>query len=90
MKIHGLLAAGAMLLAGTVHAQSLKGDALVKALQKGGYVIVMRHANSPREVPDKKTANPDNTETGAPVGRRGPHDCDGHGQSSAQLEDSDR
>ena len=61
MKIHGLLAAGAMLLAGTVHAQSLKGDALVKALQKGGYVIVMRHANSPREVPDKKTANPDNT-----------------------------
>jgi phosphohistidine phosphatase SixA len=63
MKIYGLLLTGAatMLLTGVAHAQTLKGDALVKALQKGGYVIVMRHANSPREVPDKKTANPDNT-----------------------------
>src|SRR5690348_10760998 len=41
--------------------QTLSGDALVKALRQGGYVIVMRHASSPREVPDKKTANPDNT-----------------------------
>ena len=44
-----------------VHAQNLHGDALVKALRQGGYVIVMRHASSPREVPDKQTANPDNT-----------------------------
>lgn len=42
-------------------AQMLSGDALVQALRKGGYVIVMRHASSPREVPDKATANPDNT-----------------------------
>ena len=42
-------------------AQQLNGDALVQALQKGGYVIVMRHASSPREVPDKSKANPDNT-----------------------------
>ena len=33
---------------------------LVNALRQGGYVIVMRHASSPREVPDKQTANPDN------------------------------
>jgi phosphohistidine phosphatase SixA len=59
MKIYGLLLT--MLLTDVAHAQTLKGDALVKALQKGGYVIVMRHANSPREVPDKKAANPDNT-----------------------------
>ena len=39
---------------------SPRGDALVRALQRGGYVIVMRHASSPREVPDKQTANPDN------------------------------
>jgi len=31
--------------------QTLSGDALVKALQKGGYVIVMRHASSPNAVP---------------------------------------
>lgn len=33
---------------------------LVGALRTGGYVIVMRHASSPREAPDKATANPDN------------------------------
>jgi phosphohistidine phosphatase SixA len=52
--------AAAMLFTGAVHAQTLQGGALVKALQKGGYVIVMRHTSSPREVPDKKAANPDN------------------------------
>jgi len=49
-----------MLLTGTAHAQPLHGAAAVKALQQGGYVIVMRHASSPREAPDKKTANADN------------------------------
>jgi phosphohistidine phosphatase SixA len=33
---------------------------LVAALRSGGQVIVMRHASSPREAPDKATANPDN------------------------------
>src|SRR5580658_579508 len=50
-----------LLLAAAAHAQTLQGHTLVEALQKGGYVIVMRHANSPREVPDAKSANPDNT-----------------------------
>jgi len=56
-------ALGILLLAASAHAQMLTGDALVKALQHGGYVIVMRHASSPREVPDKATANPDNTKS---------------------------
>ena len=47
-------------LAGAASSQTLQGDALVKALRQGGYVIVMRHARSPLEVPDKQTANPDN------------------------------
>ena len=47
--------------AGTALAQDLHGEALVKALQKGGYVLVMRHASSPREVPDKQAANLDNS-----------------------------
>jgi phosphohistidine phosphatase SixA len=51
----------ALALTGAVNAQQLQGDALVKALRQGGYVIVMRHASSPRDVPDKATANPDNT-----------------------------
>jgi phosphohistidine phosphatase SixA len=51
---------GILLLAGAGHAQTLHGEALVKALRQGGYVIAMRHASSPREVPDKQTANADN------------------------------
>ena len=51
----------AALLATLAPAQTLQGDALVKALRQGGYVIVMRHTSSPREVPNKQTANPDNT-----------------------------
>src|SRR6266567_3985459 len=54
-------AAAMIWLAGTAHAQDLRGETLVKALQKGGYVLVMRHASSPREAPDKRTANPDNS-----------------------------
>ena len=44
-----------------VAAQGLSGSELVNALRRGGYVIVMRHASSPREVPDARTAQPDNT-----------------------------
>lgn len=34
---------------------------MVKALQHGGCVIVMRHASSPREAPDRASADPENT-----------------------------
>jgi phosphohistidine phosphatase SixA len=50
-----------LLTATAAQAQLLSGEALVRTLRQGGYVIVMRHASSPREVPDKQTANPDNT-----------------------------
>ena len=53
-------AASLLFATGVVQAQSLSGDALVKALRQGGYVIVLRHASSPREVPDRQTANADN------------------------------
>jgi len=45
---------------GPGQAQTLPGDALAKALRQGGYVILMRHANSPRETPGREAANPDN------------------------------
>ena len=65
MAIHTLTRrAGIALFAITaipvLHAENLQGDALVKALRKGGYVILMRHASSPREAPDKQHANADN------------------------------
>jgi len=61
MKSLVCLSAALALVSGTAAAQTLSGEALVKALRQGGYVIVMRHASSPRDVPDKQTANPDNT-----------------------------
>ena len=54
------LCAGLALLQGPLHAQALSGDRLVDALRHGGYVVVMRHASSPREVPDKQTADAEN------------------------------
>lgn len=41
-------------------AQTLTSGALVEALRRGGYVLVMRHTSSPREGPTKASANPDN------------------------------
>jgi len=49
-----------LLLARSAPAQMLSGAALVQALRHGGYVLVVRHASSPREAPDKQTANADN------------------------------
>jgi phosphohistidine phosphatase SixA len=51
-----------LLAAGSASAQQLQGKALVDALQHGGYVILMRHANSPRELPTAQTADPENTQ----------------------------
>lgn len=38
-------------------AQTLSGAALVKALQAGGHVIVMRHASSPSQIPEKPNSD---------------------------------
>jgi phosphohistidine phosphatase SixA len=58
----------------TLHAQAPASNALVNQLRQGGYVLVMRHASSPRQVPTKDTANPDNTKLERQLdeaGRRG-------------------
>jgi phosphohistidine phosphatase SixA len=67
MRMHARAAKGCAVVAvatalsvGPVWGQALSGDALVTALRAGGHVLVMRHASSPRQVPDDKTANPDN------------------------------
>jgi phosphohistidine phosphatase SixA len=46
---------------GPAGAQQLAGQALVDALRQGGYVLVIRHANSPAAVPDRASADPENT-----------------------------
>jgi phosphohistidine phosphatase SixA len=56
----GWIAAAIMLFTLSAPAQTLHGEALIKALRQGGYVIVMRHTSSPREAPSKQSANADN------------------------------
>ncbi len=60
MKSHAWLIPAVLLATGAAPAQTLSGEALVKALRQGGYVIVMRHTSSPREAPAKQSANADN------------------------------
>jgi phosphohistidine phosphatase SixA len=42
------------------HSGLVSGQNLATALRTGGYVILMRHASSPRNPPDASTANTDN------------------------------
>lgn len=53
---------GLLLAATSTLGQSapLASSPLLAGLQKGGQVIVMRHASSPTALPDKAAANPDN------------------------------
>ena len=57
----GRLLLAVMAFGAVVHAQTLSGSALVRALKTGGFVLVMRHASSPTQVPDARTADPENT-----------------------------
>ena len=56
-----MAAAVAIAASGGAWAQSLSGGELVSALRQGGYVLVMRHANSPQTRPDSTIAAPGNT-----------------------------
>jgi phosphohistidine phosphatase SixA len=44
----------------TVHAQTMPKSELISRLRQGGFVLVMRHASSPREAPSASSANADN------------------------------
>ncbi len=43
-----------------IEGQTLTGDQLAARLRQGGFVLVMRHASSPREAPTREAANIDN------------------------------
>jgi phosphohistidine phosphatase SixA len=76
---------GVLLAAGTANAQSASGETLVRTLQKGGYIIVMRHTSSPREVPDKQTANPDNVKPERQLDAEGRATATAFGDALRQL-----
>jgi phosphohistidine phosphatase SixA len=54
------LAASLIALASASNAQTLSGVTLANALRQGGYVLVMRHTNSPAQPPAKDAADAEN------------------------------
>jgi phosphohistidine phosphatase SixA len=73
------------LASGHVGAQTLAGSELVAALRKGGYVIVVRHARSPREAPDERTANADNATRERQLDEGGRADAMAMGKAMREL-----
>ena len=66
-----LAAAIALVSTSESRAQTLSADRLVASLRQGGCVLVMRHASSPREAPDRQTANSDNVKMERQLDERG-------------------
>jgi phosphohistidine phosphatase SixA len=81
----GWIAAAIMLVTLSSPAQPLHGDALVKALRQGGYVIVMRHTSSPREAPTKQIAKADNVKGERQLDETGRVTAIAMGQSIREL-----
>ena len=50
------------IVSGSSHGQTASPESIAEMLRDGGYVLVMRHASSPREVPNQRARNPRNTE----------------------------
>jgi len=76
----------ALVLSGFGFAQALSEDALVGALREGGYIIVMRHASSPRQVPNANTARPDNLNRERQLDETGRNDAMAMGASVRRLD----
>jgi phosphohistidine phosphatase SixA len=55
------------------------------ALRHGGYVLVMRHASSPREIPERAAADPDNTTPERQLDEAGRRSAAAMGQALRQL-----
>lgn len=66
-------------------AQAPVAQDLVEALQDGGLVIVMRHANSPRQLPDAASADPANVNRERQLDEQGRNDAMAFGQALLRL-----
>ena len=66
--------------------QGLDDGALVDALRQGGYVIVMRHASSPRERPDTQSAAAGNSDRERQLDEEGRETARSMGAALRELE----
>ncbi len=72
-------------LTSAAHAQTLAGPALVEALQSGGSYIAMRHASSPRALPDAASARPGNVDRERQLDEAGRASAAAMGEALRQL-----
>jgi phosphohistidine phosphatase SixA len=70
---------------GRAHAQPLSGKDLTTALQTGSFVILMRHASSPRTPPEPAQANPDNLQHERQLDDQGRASARAMGEALRQL-----
>jgi len=66
-------------------AAQTQGDYLLRALRRGGYVIVMRHASSPTEAPSMQTAEVDNVNLERQLDENGRTSAAGMGKALRDL-----
>jgi len=67
-------------------AQTLDDEELIRALQEGGHILVMRHASSPRQAPSAEVANSDNLKRERQLDEVGRSDAIAMGASLRRLE----
>jgi phosphohistidine phosphatase SixA len=70
---------------GPAHAQMMPGSPLMDGLRKGGYVLVMRHANSPAMPPAKAQADPENVKLERQLDQMGRDTAKAMGESFKRL-----
>jgi phosphohistidine phosphatase SixA len=85
MRATSIAGAAIASFASVAAAQTLTGPDLVAALQRGGHVIVMRHASSPRQPPDERTANRDNVDRERQLDAAGRDSATAMGQALRRL-----
>jgi len=75
---------GVLLATSPLTAQTIPAATLA-SLRDGGFIIVMRHANSPRQTPDAATANADNTGRERQLDAAGRRDASAMGAALKRL-----
>ena len=85
MRIVFTVLAVGMLAAGRIEAQTVPLQNIVTLLRQGGYVLVMRHASSPRETPSKDIANPGNPRLERQLDEAGRRGATGMGEALKRL-----
>jgi phosphohistidine phosphatase SixA len=84
-KAFCLAVAFAAVSGGAAQAQMMPGSPLLDGLRKGGYVLVMRHANSPAMPPAKAQADPENVKLERQLDQMGRDTAKAMGESFKRL-----